>query len=264
MGFEDDIKKQKQKIEADMRAEEERKRVKKIFDDNGFSKSSPIVMAPPPLLQPVISEAMQHVKFTEPKIVRAMPDCTARVRPTRNKRNNRPEKADAFSYDVIIDSKTEDKSTHNYWMIILSDGNVAFSDGGLHSNWNLNVDSNWVGIIRQRIIDDIAAKTMKTTNKSNASSGSGKSSKGCYIATAVYGSYDCPEVWVLRRLRDDILCGSRIGRAFVKGYYRMSPALVKHFGHTNWFVRFWRNSLDNMVNKLRGRGVSDAAYDDRL
>ncbi len=25
---------------------------------------------------------------------------------------------------------------------------------------------------------------------------------GCYIATAVYGSYDCPEVWVLRRYRD--------------------------------------------------------------
>ena len=25
---------------------------------------------------------------------------------------------------------------------------------------------------------------------------------GCYIATAVYGSYDCPQVWTLRRYRD--------------------------------------------------------------
>ena len=28
---------------------------------------------------------------------------------------------------------------------------------------------------------------------------------GCYVATAVYGSYDCPQVWTLRRYRDDIL-----------------------------------------------------------
>ena len=27
----------------------------------------------------------------------------------------------------------------------------------------------------------------------------------CYIATAVYGSYDCPQVWVLRRFRAEVL-----------------------------------------------------------
>ncbi|MFR9028073.1 MAG: DUF2726 domain-containing protein [Clostridium sp.] len=32
-----------------------------------------------------------------------------------------------------------------------------------------------------------------------------KKRRGCYIATAVYGSYDCPQVWVLRRFRDQIL-----------------------------------------------------------
>ena len=262
MGFEDDIKKQKQKMEADMRAEEARKRVEKIFSDNGFSNSSPIVMAPSSLLKPVISEAMQHVQFTEPKIVRTMPDGTARVRATKNKENNRPEKADAFAYDVIVDSRTEGKSTYNNWMIVLADGNVAFKDH-YGSNWNVVIDAAMVGKIRQRIIDDIAAKAMKTKGGAS-SSGSGKQSKGCYIATAVYGSYDCPEVWVLRRFRDDTLYISRPGRAFIKCYYKISPFLVKHFGHTNWFVRFWRNGLDNMVSKLRSRGISDAAYDDRL
>ena len=29
-------------------------------------------------------------------------------------------------------------------------------------------------------------------------------SRGCYIATAVYGSYDCPQVWTLRRYRSHI------------------------------------------------------------
>lgn len=28
------------------------------------------------------------------------------------------------------------------------------------------------------------------------------SNDGCYIATSVYGSYDCPEVWNLRCFRD--------------------------------------------------------------
>ena len=51
--------------------------------------------------------------------------------------------------------------------------------------------------------------------------------EGCYIATCVYGSYDCPEVWTLRRFRDEGLRKSRCGRAFVKLYYRISPALVR-------------------------------------
>ena len=33
-------------------------------------------------------------------------------------------------------------------------------------------------------------------------------SGGCYVATAVYGSYDCPEVWTLRRYRDYTLAAT--------------------------------------------------------
>ncbi|HIZ10458.1 MAG TPA: leucine-rich repeat protein, partial [Candidatus Borkfalkia avicola] len=39
---------------------------------------------------------------------------------------------------------------------------------------------------------------------------------GCYIATAVYGSYDCPQVWTLRRYRDFSLSRTAPGRLFVK------------------------------------------------
>lgn len=31
---------------------------------------------------------------------------------------------------------------------------------------------------------------------------------GCYVATAVYGSYDCPQVWTLRRFRDNTLAAT--------------------------------------------------------
>lgn len=38
---------------------------------------------------------------------------------------------------------------------------------------------------------------------------------GCYVATAVYGSYDCPQVWTLRRFRDYTLAETWYGRAFI-------------------------------------------------
>lgn len=53
---------------------------------------------------------------------------------------------------------------------------------------------------------------------------------GCYIATAVYGSYDCPEVWTLRRFRDNTLDRTWYGRAFIRAYYAVSPTLVRWFG----------------------------------
>jgi len=88
-------------------------------------------------------------------------------------------------------------------------------------------------------------------------------SQGCYVATAVYGSYDCPEVWTLRRYRDHTLAENRYGRAFIKIYYAVSPTLVKWFGQTEWFKRMWRGKLDRMVAKLQAKGVEDTPYEDK-
>lgn len=83
------------------------------------------------------------------------------------------------------------------------------------------------------------------------------------MATAVYGSYDCPEVWTLRRYRDDVLASTWYGRAFVHTYYAVSPILVKWFGHTDWFKNLWRTKLDYMVDSLRHKGFKDTPYDDK-
>lgn len=86
---------------------------------------------------------------------------------------------------------------------------------------------------------------------------------GCYIATAVYGSYDCPQVWTLRRFRDNILANTWYGRAFIHAYYAVSPTLVKWFGHTAWFKKMWRGKLDKMVKTLQKRGIESTPYMDR-
>ena len=88
-------------------------------------------------------------------------------------------------------------------------------------------------------------------------------SGGCYVATAVYGSYDCPQVWTLRRFRDYTLAETWYGRAFIRTYYAISPTLVKWFGHTEWFKKMWKGKLDRMVANLNAEGVEDTPYEDR-
>lgn len=97
-------------------------------------------------------------------------------------------------------------------------------------------------------------KTWKTKNKASG---------GCYVATAVYGSYDCPQVWTLRRYRDDTLAKTWHGRAFIHTYYAISPTLVKWFGNTDWFRNMWKPKLDKMVSNLNSEGVENTPYEDK-
>ncbi len=88
-------------------------------------------------------------------------------------------------------------------------------------------------------------------------------SGGCYVATCVYGSYDCPEVWTLRRYRDYTLAETWYGRAFIHIYYAVSPTIVKLFGNTTWFKKMWKSKLDRMVNTLQANGVKSSPYKDK-
>ena len=87
-------------------------------------------------------------------------------------------------------------------------------------------------------------------------------SKGCYVATCVYGSYDCAQVWTLRRFRDLTLSKTLIGRAFIRLYYAVSPTVVRLFGKTRIFGRLFRPLLDKMVHRLNRAGYEDTPYND--
>lgn len=120
-------------------------------------------------------------------------------------------------------------------------------------------------------LTDTAANTVtkcidayqKQNNSGSSGTSSAKSGGGCYIATCVYGSYDCPNVWVLRRFRDDVLLNSVVGRWFVKLYYAVSPNLVKMFGDVKVFKNVCEYPLDILVAKLKEKGFSDKPYNDK-
>lgn len=115
-----------------------------------------------------------------------------------------------------------------------------------------------------RIINSYKSKICKYDPEYENSTDTSQSSGGCYVATAVYGSYDCPQVWTLRRFRDYTLAESILGRAFIRVYYAISPTVVKYFGDTVWFNKLFRGVLNKMVAKLNETGVKDTPYEDRI
>jgi len=78
-----------------------------------------------------------------------------------------------------------------------------------------------------------------------------KPSGGCYIATMVYGSYDAPEVLILRRFRDEVLAKSVSGRLFIQVYYAVSPILVKIFKHSVRINRLIKSVLDKIIVHIK-------------
>ena len=77
--------------------------------------------------------------------------------------------------------------------------------------------------------------------------------EGCYIATAVYGSYDAPEVITLRRFRDETLRNTAFGRWFIRTYYRLSPPVAEKLKDAKHINALVRSVLDKWVEKLNRR-----------
>ena len=121
-----------------------------------------------------------------------------------------------------------------------------------------------LGLVEAKdIADNFETINFHSPQTSTPNTGSTTQGGGCYIATSVYGSYDCPQVWTLRRYRDNTLAETWCGRAFIRIYYTISPTLVKCFGHTGWFKKLWKPILDRMVNNLKKSGLESTPYNDR-
>lgn len=83
----------------------------------------------------------------------------------------------------------------------------------------------------------------------------GSSNEGCYIATMAYGSYNHPQVMILRWYRDSILKRKLWGRLFIRIYYHISPKLVVVLKGHNVINKVIRIILDKQVQRIIERKI---------
>lgn len=80
------------------------------------------------------------------------------------------------------------------------------------------------------------------------------SDRRCFVASAVYG-LDDPRTEELRRFRDTQLQPSKFGRAAVRLYYRLSPALVLVLDWCPVLRRLARAALDLVRSRISERSA---------
>ncbi|MFH0888838.1 MAG: CFI-box-CTERM domain-containing protein [Planctomycetota bacterium] len=75
--------------------------------------------------------------------------------------------------------------------------------------------------------------------------------KGCFIATAVYGSPTNLNVVALRKFRDNYLLTNSLGNKFVNWYYKVSPRIAEHIKRSTLFAIIFKLALTPLVYSLR-------------
>ena len=84
-----------------------------------------------------------------------------------------------------------------------------------------------------------------------------------YVATCVFKSYDCPEVFVFRRYRDMFLGSTWHGKLTVKLYYLVSPLLVKCLKNATKVNGFFYKLLSAKAKRMHENGVDNSEYEDK-
>lgn len=142
-------------------------------------------------------------------------------------------------FDEVIIASASLSSSNNYLLLAYKNGVIT------------NVDLN---ISPQDVSFDIGKEKGKeqegfiNCSKRTRKVKVGKEKEGCYIATAVYGSYNAEEVLILRKFRDQFLQKYFLGKMFIKIYYRVSPILVQRLGKNKKVLVNTRKILDKFVN----------------
>lgn len=277
MSFEEELKAQKERLlkeknDKEMEVlnkkleEQYKERVDTELRNSGMFRSSKIPEQDPRLVS-LVNDVYSSLVFDTNNIVKTLnTDGSTRVRKvSSNPSSYERKQINARSYDVMYNSTSggKDSKPREYYFTVLDNGKYLFRYfenyiGKDEYPYFPEITVDFIAKLKQQILNDLANREInpKVTETTEKKSG------GCYVATAVYGSYDCPEVWILRRYRDFYLMNNSFGRMFVKLYYKVSPTLVKMFGNTKIFNYVFKAFLDKKIELLKKKGYSDNRYND--
>lgn len=82
--------------------------------------------------------------------------------------------------------------------------------------------------------------------------------KGCFIATASFGTPVAYEINELRYWRDTKLSGSRFGRLFISTYYTLSPPIAKLIAKNAFMKKVIRSLLRPLISYVKKTNQNDS------
>jgi subtilisin family serine protease len=107
---------------------------------------------------------------------------------------------------------------------------------------------------------DQRGKTTEATTSVTVTASASDDGRGCFIATAAYGSYLDPHVQTLRTFRDEVLMPSALGKAFVNFYYVWSPDAARFIARRPLLKGATRLALTPLVFTLEYPRLSGAIF----
>jgi len=119
-------------------------------------------------------------------------------------------------------------------------GHIGY-DGYIHSKYGLS------DTYESKKLGSAIIKNISNEDKNK----NGDLFDNCFIATAVYGNINAPEVEILRDLRDNVLMQNKFGRLAVKIYYNGVGETMANLisNHLPSIIPVIRKGLDTLVKK---------------
>ena len=132
---------------------------------------------------------------------------------------------------------------------------IRFGAGKLDGSFTESELNIFKGFYNSTFDEDFEVEKISSYINSNAAkpkaNNSNSSGGGCYIATMAYGSYEHPQVMVLRDFRDNYLSKRTWGSKFITTYYKYSPKLVKHLKNKVLINRLVRGILNLFIKTIK-------------
>lgn len=172
-----------------------------------------------------------------------------------------PKRGQNLFVGSVRNATSRQTGEYSRWLIFSFDTEILDSGGnpteyvpvvisGDTANITPPTDGTPVAVYGSRDPKDGIVRPEKVINLHNRSTVY-KEQRGCFVATAVYGTDEATQVIELRRFRDQQLMRSQVGRWLVRAYYRCSPSFARWMAAGNRRTRIGQLALDSLVSILR-------------